>query len=337
MAILRTILVLIGGGFGVLSVSSEPTHRIALDGNFDDWAAVPSYSDPADDQHDTDHDQASDVPDYVDHEDVDLLEFKFTHDEDSFYGYFRSRGIIGRTQNAGAGAAGQYYVIITIDMDNNDVTGYPLHEGGYYPTTTGYDMNMEVEYYDGSFSRGRYVLHGCLDPLSYLESEYEQSQGFVTLGPGNYECYTQWVWYDTPQGYPFEIILPTGEAIYRTGSRGAVFPGSIVEIFLSADGHEAEMRAPYRGFMRDGPGGSPIIALGDTIDVSFSLEASGELAVGAAWASDTADPIVGYVLGSSEADSSFPVGRAAHVAIIVLFIILAIVRYLAILREERDK
>lgn len=317
--------------------SAEPIHRITLDGNFDDWAAVPSYGDPADDQHDTDHDLVTDVPDYVDHEDVDLLEFKFTHDEDSFYGYFRSRGVIGRTQNSGAGAAGRYYVIITIDMDNNDVTGYPLHEGGYYPTTTGYDMNMEVEYYDGAFNTGHYLLHACLDPNSYLISHMEQLQGFVTLGPGNYECYTQWVWYDTPPGYPFENILPSGEAIYWVADRGRVYPDSIVEIFLSADGHEAEMRAPFRGFMKDSLGGDPIIELGDTIDVSFSLEASGELAVGAEWASDTADPIVGYVLGSSDGGSSLPMGRAAYAAIVILFIILAIVRYLAILREERDK
>lgn len=321
----------------IVLAEAEPIYRITLDGNFDDWAAVPSYLDPTDDQHDTDHDQAADVPDYVDHEDVDLLEFKFTHDEDNFYGYFRSRGIIGRTQNVGAGAAGRYYVIITIDMDNNDVTGYPLHEGGYYPTTTGYDMNMEVEYYDGAFNTGHYLLHGCLDMTTFNASQAEQSQGYVTLVPGNYDCYTQWVWYDTPPGYANEIIIPTGEAIYWVTDRGPVYPSAIVEIFLSADGHEAEMRAPFRGFMKDGPGGDPIIALGDTIDVSFSLEASGELAVGAEWASDTADPIVGYVLGSSEASSSLPMGRYVYVIIVVLFIILAIVRYLDILREERDK
>lgn len=337
MTVVQTVGVLTWCLVVIVTAFGEPIHRITLDGNFDDWAAVPSYRDPVDDQHDTDHDQALDVPDYVDHADVDLLEFKFTHDEDSFYGYFRSRGIIGRTQNAGAGTAGRYYVIVTIDMDNNDVTGYPLHEGGYYPTTTGYDMNMEVEYYDGAFNTGHYLLHGCLDPHSYLASEMEQRQGFVTLAPGNYDCYTQWVWYDTPPGYANEIIIPTGEAIYRVVDRGPVYPGSIVEIFLSADGHEAELRAPYRGFMKDGPGGSPIVGLGDTIDVSFSLEASGELAVGGEWASDTADPIVGYVLGSSDAGSALPVGRAAYVAIIVLFIILAIVRYLDILRDERNK
>ena len=264
----------------------------------------------------------------MDHEDVDLLEFKFTHDEDNFYGYFRSRGVIGRTQTAGAGTAGRFYVIITVDMDNNDATGYPLHEGGYFPTTPGYDMNMEVEYFDGTFNTGHFLLHGCLDATTFTASQVEQSQGFVTLVPGNYDCYTQWVWYDTPPGYASEIIIPTGEAIYWVADKGPIYPDSIVEIFLSADGHEAEMKAPFRGFMKDGPGGNPIIELGDTIDVSFSLEASGELAVGAEWASDTADPIVGYVLGNAEAAPPMPVGSYAVGTILVLISLLGLGRYL---------
>ena len=41
----------------------------------------------------------------------------------------------------------------------------------------------------------------------------------------------------------------------------------------------------------------PIVALGKTLNISFSLEASGELAPPAYdWASDTGDPIVSYYL-----------------------------------------
>tara|TARA_R110001592_G_scaffold319410_1_gene597059 strand:- start:1602 stop:2585 length:984 start_codon:yes stop_codon:yes gene_type:complete len=316
---------------------AEPIYRISMDGNFDDWAEVPSYTDPVDDQHDTDQTMATDVPAYVDHEDVDLVEFKFTHDEDNFYGYFKSRGVIGRTLNSGAGTGGRYYVIITIDMDNDDSTGYPLHEGGYFPTTTGYDLNMEVEYFDGTFNTGHYLLHGCLDATTFMASEAEQSQGYVTLVPGNYDCYTQWVWYDTPPGYANEIIIPTGEAIYWVVDKGPVYPDSIVEIFLSADGHEAEMKAPFRGFMKDGPGGRPIIELGDTIDVSFSLEASGELAVGAQWASDTADPINGYVLGNKDATTPLPLGPYAIGFAGVFLIIGGILSSLAFARRQSIK
>ena len=330
-------LVLIVLFLGTIGVQAEPMYPITMDGNFGDWASVPAYTDPVDDQHDTDHDLVGDTPLYVDHEDVDLTEFKFTHDADNFYAYFKSRGVIGRTFDSGAGTGGRYYVIVTIDMDNNDVTGYPLHEGGYYPTTTGYDMNMEVEYFDGSFNTGHYLLHGCLDATTFNASQMEQSIGYVSLVPGNYDCYTQWVWYDTPPGYANEIIIPTGEAIYWVVDKGPVYPSSIVEIFLSADGHEAEMKAPFRGFMKDGPGGDPIIELGDTIDISFSLEASGELAVGAEWASDTADPIVGYVLGSAAAASPMPLSNVVYGIILALFIFLAIFRYLDILRAESKK
>jgi hypothetical protein len=42
--------------------------------------------------------------------------------------------------------------------------------------------------------------------------------------------------------------------------------------------------------------GRPIVRLGQKLTVSMSLEASGELAAGGEWASNTAAPIKGYVL-----------------------------------------
>ncbi len=297
----------------VSTVNAAPIRPIVIDGNFGDWAGIPSYTDPADDQHDTDHKGATDVPAYVDHPDVDLIEYKFSHDEDNLYGYFRSRGQIGRTSNLGVdGKAGRFYIIITIDMDEDDETGYPLHEGGYYPTTPGYDMNMEVEFYDGEFNTGHFLLHGCLensgDP-AFLQSQVEQSMGVVNLVPGNYDCYTQWVYYDTPPGFDpatfgQEIIIPTGEAIYWVVDKGPVYPDSIVTIAISADGHEAEMKAPFRGFMKNAATGEAIVALGKKLDVSFSLEASPELVPSTDWGSDTADPIVKYVVGSELAGST---------------------------------
>ena len=85
---------------------------------------------------------------------------------------------------------------------------------------------------------------------------------------------------------------------------------------LDRGSHEAEVKAPFRGFMLDAPSGDPIMALGKTIDVSFSVEASSEFAAGGEWASDTADPIVGYELGSAEAGVTVPM-RAAPAALFV--------------------
>jgi len=288
---------------------AAPIRTISIDGSFGDWANVPSYTDPQDDQHDTDHTGEFDTPAYVDHPDVDLLEFKFAHDATNLYAYFRSRGEIGRTSTAAQGRAGRFYIIVTIDVDQDDSTGYPLHEGGYYPTTPGYDMNMEVEFYDGQFNTGHYLLHGCLSNQDFLDSQDEQAQGFVSIVPGNYDCYTQWVWFDTPPNldpatYGEQIVIPTGEAIYWVVDRGPAYPGAIVTIAISADGHEAEMKAPFRGFMKDAPNGNPIIALGKKLDLSFSLEASPELVPSDDWGSDTADPINKYVVGSELAGSN---------------------------------
>lgn len=279
---------------------ADPIHRIAIDGDFSDWDLVPSHTDDSFNTHDTDHDQANDVPSAVEHPDVDLLEFKLTHDETNVYAYFRSRGIIGRTQAEAQGTPGRYYVIVTVDVDNDDVTGYPIHEGGYYPTSDGYDMNFEVEFYNGTFNTGHYLNHGCLDEAGLAQAFEDQAQGIVRVLPGTYDFYSQWVYFDTVQGIQDEIILPNGDSVIWVKDKGPVYQG-IIEIALSQDGHEAEVIAPFRGFMND-PDGNPIVALGKTLDASFSLEASSELAPGGQWASNTGLPIEGYVLERAESD-----------------------------------
>lgn len=283
-----------------LAAYAAPMHDITIDGNFDDWANIKSHYDPVNDTHDTDHDQQFDVPSPVVHPDVDLLEFKITHDDSNLYAYFKSAGTIGRTQREADGKAGRYYVIVTIDVDNKDETGYWLHEGGYYPTSPGYDMNMEVEFYDGTFNTGHYLNHGCRNEAEFLEAQQQQSQGWVKLRPGSYDWYTQWVYWDWLTNFPEQIILPNGAAIVWVEDKGPVYQG-IVEIGLSKYGHEAEMKAPFRGFLNR-KNGRPIMRLGRRIDVSFSLEASGELAPGGQWASDTADP-VSYHLGRRHANN----------------------------------
>jgi hypothetical protein len=293
----QTVFMLVAIGIGKLSgvVIGAPVQQIGIDGSFADWNVVPSYYDPQDDQHDTDHSGQFDTPNYVNHPDVDLLEYKFAHDEQDLYAYFRSRGQIGRTQQQSAGTAGRYYVIVTIDVDNSDTTGYWLHEGGYYPTSRGYDMNMELEFYNGAFNTGHYLSHDALtngeymqDLLNLTSGQWTQGNdgpytpGFVQPAAGNYDYYTQWVYQNN-------------NTLMIVRDRGPVVPG-IVSYALSPDGHELEMRAPFKGFLKNAAS-SPNMALGKTLDISFSLEASGELAPGGTWASDTATPIASYFLG----------------------------------------
>jgi hypothetical protein len=280
------------------------THTMVIDGNFADWASVPSHYDPAGgpgvlhngipDTHDTDHSLPNDVPAYVDHPDIDLLEFKFTHDTTNLYAYFRATGVIGRTISNSA-EHGRYYVIVTIDVDASPTTGYGLHEGGYYPTSYGYDMNMEVEFFDGHLNKGNYLNHGARDTNELAAAFQDQTNGIVRVLPGTYKNYTEWVWFDSPTTGVYRLPPPDDFAsITFVKDKGPSYQG-IVRLALSPDGHEAEMAAPFRGFMRD-PAGNPIMAVGKTLNISISLEASGELAPGGEWASDTGDPIVGYYL-----------------------------------------
>lgn len=288
----------------VLTGRGEPRRSITIDGNFSDWTNVPSYFDPVGgpgvlhngipDTHDTDHSGPNEIPVYKNHPDIDLVEYKFTHDSSNLYAYFRATGQIGRTIT-NATQHGRYYVIVTIDVDTNAATGYGLHEGGYYPTSYGYDMNMEVEYYDNVFNTGHYLNHGATNQAQLNAAIQDQTNGIVRVLPGTYDYYSQWVWFDSTNAGTYRLPAPDNYAsITFVADKGPVYQG-IIYIARSADRHEAEMVAPFRGFMR-APGGSPIVALGKRMNVSISLEASGELAPSLSWASDTGNPILNYYL-----------------------------------------
>ena len=285
---------------------ADPIREINIDGVFNDWSIVPGYTDPINDQHDTDHDGQFDTPAPVTHDDVDILEYKFAHDAENLCAYFRSRGSIGRTQSQSPGRrAGRYYAIVTIDVDNDDSTGYWLHEGGYYPTSRGYDMNMELEFFNGMLNTGHYLSHDALDDAGEIQdtltltngqwngvSDGPYTPGTVTPAPGNYPNYTQWSYH-------------SNDTLTLVRDQGPIVPG-IMSMALSPDGHELEFCAPFKGFLRNSSDNANI-ALGKTIDISMSLEASGELFAtsgNGTWASDTATPIIGYELGANVPEPS---------------------------------
>jgi hypothetical protein len=303
---------------------AEGIYTIVIDGNFSDWASVPSHSDPVGgpgvlhngipDTHDTDHKLATDVPVYINHPDIDLVEFKFTHDSSNLYAYFRATGIIGRTIT-NATQHGRYYVIVTIDVDNKTSTGYGLHEGGYYPTSYGYDMNMEFEFYNGIPNKGNYLNHGATNQTQLNTAFQDQTNGIVRVLPGTYDFYSEWVWFDNSTTGTNRLPPPdNSSSITFVRDKGPSYQG-IIRIALSPDGHQAEMVAPFRGFMRDASG-NPIIALRKTLNISVSLEASGELAPGGEWASDTGDPILHYYL-SPYSDPMLQIARTNSTNVLV--------------------
>jgi len=262
--------------------------KINIDGSFDDWLNVPlAMTDPADDVHDTKGNYPDDgQPSYVQYTDVDILEVKFTNDAENLYGYIKATGIIGQTSSDTLGheRQGRYYFIFTIDVDDNDTTGYRLKEGGYYPDSRGYDMNMEVEFFNGAFNTGHYINHEYISQNDLdTNGTRDLESGVVRLAPGTYDYYTQWVMFED-------------SSFVEVKDRGDVYQG-IIEIAVSADGHEAEIKAPMWGFLKT-PEGVPIIDIGYTLNISASLEGSGELSESANdttgsnayWGSDTAEP-----------------------------------------------
>ncbi len=281
--------------FLVVGLPGEPPRRMTIDGRYEDWKDVPAYRDPAHNEHDTSHNQKDDQPAQVDHADVDLLEYKFTHDADHLYAYFKARGVIGRTQASGPGKkAGRYYAIVTIDLDDDVQTGYWLHEGGFYPTSGGYDVNAEIEWFDNRLNTGHYINHACRDQAELDQAFLDQSggqyqkgkagpypAGFVRPGPGTYKYYTEWVYH-------------RDDTLTFVRDQGPQTLG-IIRGALSADGHELEMAIPLKGFLVD-PQKRPLVRPGQKLNISMSLEASGELAKDGKWASNTGAPIRGYVL-----------------------------------------
>ena len=275
-------------------------NSIIIDGNFDDWLNVPvAVKDSANNVHDTDGYQEGGQPgEFFEYSDVDLLEVKFTNDDSTLYGYMKATGIIGRTSSEAAGHAkkGRYYFIFTIDVDDNEITGYPLRDGGYWPDSKGYDMNMEVEFYNGAYNTGHYLNHEYISEADYNANwENDLAAGIVRLAPGSYDWYSQWVMFSDSTYIVVE-------------DKGPVYQG-IIAIAVSEDGHEAEMKAPFWGFLKT-PEWQNIIDVDQEIIVSASLEASGELSEEAArlgyapgsksvWGSNTAKPFRYYIKSST--------------------------------------
>jgi hypothetical protein len=286
---------LIGALLAVAPARAEPPRAIQIDGDFADWAPVPVNTDPAHNEHDTAHKGRLSTPYHVEHADVDLLEYKLAHDAENLYAYFKARGVIGRTQKARPGKlSGRYYAIVAIDLDRNENTGYWLDEGGFYPSSGGYDVNAEIEWYDGRMNTGHYINHACCSQAELDQAYLDQSAGqyrkgkrgpyppgFVRLGPGTYRFYTEWVYFKTGT-----LTFVRDKAPQTLG---------IITGALSVDGHELEMKIPFKGLLVDAAG-KPLIELGRSIHVSMSLEASGELAAGGQWASNTGAPIRNYLL-----------------------------------------
>jgi len=153
----------------------------------------------------------------------------------------------------------------------------------------------------GATDRGIYVNHGCNDNDTRAEAYELAKAGITRIGPGSYDYYTQYIYWDTEPTENERLACPDGPYAPPDSTAQICFTGSEVPgplqgvITVATHGDELEMRAPFRGLFVNEQG-QPILAHGRTLKISVSLETSGEYSSPAgAWASDTADPIVYYV------------------------------------------
>src|SRR5262249_24840783 len=131
--------------------------------------------------------------------------------------------------------------------------------------------------------------HGGYNPqLASQDTQGPFDPGFVRVIPGSYKYYSEWVYKNNDPDNGGK------DSITFVKDKGPVVTGIIQEA-TSPDGHELEMVVPYKGFLVN-QSGQQIVGVGKTLDLSFSLEASGELAPGGEWASNTANPLNAYSL-----------------------------------------
>ncbi|CAF3788425.1 unnamed protein product [Rotaria sp. Silwood1] len=316
----------------------DPINRnIVVDGNFDDWLDVRSYTDPVDnidgtvyqespwfpslkipDCHDTDSRKQTDIPKHIYNPNVNIVEFKIAHDNSSLYVYYRvvDDGVIGKT-SIGPGlfnesdpskpSAGRFYIITTVNIDMNDTTGYWLHEGGYYPTAPGFDGNFEIEFYNGTFNQNYCLDHAANTTNENNYTREENIQNRFSFRRAYYDYYTEYVyWREKPTpdetkrclDGPYELPAPYDNHYVCFSQDRAPGPfNGIITYARSAKGNELEMRAPFQGFLLNKDTGLPTLQLGMTVNISLSLETTEEYSIPQDWASDTTATIQ-YTLSS---------------------------------------
>jgi len=306
-----------------LSVNAEKQHNITIDGNFSDWTSVKIYPDPHDDKqgtvlqggtpdcHDTDHKDMCEHPEHVFNPVADLLEYGFTHDNESFYAYMKAAGNISETyMNNGSKTikAGRSYIQVMLDADVYIPTGYCSNEGGYYPPGCGYDLHFELEMYNGTMNTAHVILHSMKSEAEYEAARQQQMEGIVNFGPADYHPYTEWVYWDAENPITPEEsehcpdgphVLPNGDQIcFVHDECGCLGLQGVMEYAFSSDWTMVEMSAPFRMFMSH-PSGRPVIHLGQKVNVMFALETSGQYSTPDRWVSDASWPIFGYLLENS--------------------------------------
>lgn len=252
--------------------------KIDIDGKFDDWRNVAGIDDPR-----------GEVVPYLEYiPDVDLLEFKVSHDDQHIYLYARVAGKVGRSHPNG----GRSYFYAYMDVDRNSGTGFlPSRDDDcYYGVDIGDDCEVQFEFVNNTLRKTFYGFCGIGGNDNVLKQQ-------VSIGKSQYGRF---------DANGVERANYKAEYIFRGGvteiTEDLKFGTSdTIHIAVSPDGSEVEVSSTFTGFLKN-PNGQPIVQLGQTIDIAVGMECDSKAYPGkAAWGADSTPIIRGYRLLPLEA------------------------------------
>ncbi len=247
--------------------------KIAVDGNFDDWRNIAGVDDPR-----------GDIVPYLEYSpDVDLLEFKVSHDDTHIYLYARVAGRVGCSRPHG----GRSYFYAYMDVDRDPGTGFlPTRDDDcYYGVDIGDDCEVQFEFVDNIFRKTFYGFCGKGGDDNILKQ-------IVTLGKSQYGRLDD-------NGH--ERADYKSEYIYRNGVTEItedlkLGTSDTIQLAVSPDGREVEIASTLAGFLKDGTG-RPTLGLGQTIDLAVGMECDGKADTAKGrWSADNTIAIRGYQL-----------------------------------------
>ncbi len=250
-------------------IGEVPINNLQLDGDFKEWRNIKGISDPEGDY----------ISYLFPNPDTDLLDFKVTNDDTYLYFYSRVVGAHGRT-----GKTGRYYWYTYIDVDMNTNTGYiPTRDDNcYYGIPIGDDSEAQFEFIGNKFIKTFFGFTG-------IGAEKEVLDGLLTLGPS---------YYSSKDGngkkrnnYKVEYVhMNRNRTITHDYIEGS---SEDINIALSPDGSEVEMRVELKGFLVN-TDGEPILQKGQTIHIAVGAEASSDYYNADKWGADSSPVIYGY-------------------------------------------
>jgi len=235
-----------------------PISEITIDGDFSDWEGVPGVTDEIGD---------------ISKPGTDIVEFKFAHDESHLYAFSRHAGPI-ESEDAGKGGQGRLYLIVMMDVDRSQDTGWiPGRDdpGCYVGIFIGNDFEWQIEM-DWNDSKNAYDMqkvYGYGGAGTLAENEQDLLDGVVDVGP------TQGRYDDKAQ---YKIIgpnIPDDIRITYDLKNPLHDPNEnvMMDYAFSDDRTMVEMSTDFRAFLRNSSG-EQNIRLGIAIDVAMACESS---------------------------------------------------------------